>query len=155
MTFCHFNEWGGGSKGIQKRKHFQYQAVDRCLIENEEWSQYFHQKKNHKFEEIFLSKKLIHQFENFAGVNVWSPKSFKKFRYPNQKVKQILIIVCWKLFAEQDHYKIILIRIWMFSKEMICSKYDISNKDFSKRRKHMSSSEPELLFKRSKFQKMS
>ena len=29
---------------------------------------------------------------------------------------------------------------------MIFSKYDINDKDFSKRRKHMSSSEPELLF---------
>ena len=34
----------------------------------------------------------------------------------------------------------------MVPKEMIFSKYDISDKDFSKKRKHMSSSELELLF---------
>ena len=36
----------------------------------------------------------------------------------------------------------------MVSKEMRFSKHDINDKDFSKRRKHMSSIEPELLFKK-------
>ena len=41
----------------------------------------------------------------------------------------------------------------MFSKEMIFSKYDFSDKEFPKRRKHMSSSEPELLFKGASFRR--
>ena len=41
----------------------------------------------------------------------------------------------------------------MVPKEMIFSKYDISDKDFSKKRKHMSSSELELLFKGASFRR--